>query len=242
MNIVLEEKSLRERCCRMLNLQAIEQGLFAGLLPELYALQIIEEQNDWHTDDVYQQSVRLFQWVDQLPGSVLGRLRGHDPILERLLSGPVDAELGHHTTGEVLRFVALVHDTGKYTTLAIQDDGTTHCPGHETVGADLSPTICARFDFTQIETRFVTDLVRGHGEPYALFKAIAQIPTEHRQEQLHHFEVEHASHLLPLLLLAYGDLVTSQLEQNRPEKYTSLLDFYQYWLHSALTAAERCGN
>jgi hypothetical protein len=37
---------------------------------------------------------------------------------------------------------------------------------------------------------------------------------------------------LPLLLLAYGDLVTSHLQTIRPEKYQAVLSFYQRWLQN----------
>jgi hypothetical protein len=56
------------------------------------------------------------------------------------------------------------------------------------------------------------------------------------------FEAEHADHLLPLLLLAWGDLVTSHLRTIRPQKYEAVLDFYRRWLQRAWPGVARGGE
>jgi len=202
-------------------------------IPELSALRSVVEHNDWHDDDALQQSLRLFQWVKGLPGSLLETVSAFEAAVHVLLTSPVDPERGQYTTHDLLAFAALIHDVGKAETFQRLPDGRTHCPRHEVVSARLAPNICAHFDFTPMETRFITALVRAHGEPYALFKEMATLPASQRHEQIRHFQADHADHLLPVLLLACGDLLTSHLQVNRPQKYAALLDFYQRWFRSA---------
>jgi hypothetical protein len=101
--------------------------------------------------------------------------------------------------------------------------------------------ICDRFDFTPAETRFIANLVRAHGDPYALFKRITGMPPVQRREGIRCFEEKHTSYLLPLLLLALGDLVTSQLCTIRPDKYEAVLGFYQR-LFQGIWARTKQGN
>jgi len=215
-----------------------EQVLLASL-PEALRLRGLVERNDWHQDDPFQQSLRLFRWVRCLPASLLEALATPGTAF---LTCVVDPSNGHRTVQELLAFVALIHDVGKAETFRLMPDGTTRCPDHEAVGARMAPAICARFGFTPVETRFITDLVGAHGEPYALFKEIAALPVPQQQERMRRFEAEHADHLLSLLLLAWGDLVTSELQTIRPEKYEAVLDFYRRWLQHVWPREERGGG
>lgn len=216
-------------------IQPIQYKLLKTLLPELVALQTVTEQSDWHNDTPFRQSVRLRQWVVELPFSTSDlQLMIDDSSLTRQLAVRVDTESGAYTMHKLLKFAALIHDVGKKETFTLDDDGTTRCPGHETAGARMTPTICARFDFTSLETNFITTLVRDHGEPYTLYKDIAELSPADQEQRIHCFERAHTGHLLPLLLLACGDLVTSHLQEIRPEKYEPVLNFYRNWLGGVL--------
>jgi hypothetical protein len=202
-------------------------------LPELNALRHVVERNDWHDDDALQQSFRLFHWVKDLPASLLETINAPEAAVRNLLGSAAAPGSARHTTHELLAFAALIHDVGKAKTFQRLPGGITRCPGHEAVSARMAPSLCACFDFTPAETAFITTLVRVHGEPYDLFKEIATLPVPQQHERIRHFQVDHADHLLPLLLLACGDLVTSQLQANKPQKYAALLDFYRRWFRSA---------
>lgn len=130
-------------------------------------------------------------------------------------------------------FAALIHDVGKAAIFERSANGTTQCPGHEAIGGAMAATTCSRFDFTPTEAHFIIALVRHHGAPYTLYKQVAVLPREEREERVRRFEVEHSDHLLPLLLLATGDLVTSQLQIYHLDKYNGVLDFYRRWLERA---------
>lgn len=211
------------------NLNTADKIDLCRIIPELDTLKQVIEQSDWHNDDAYQQSWRLFEWVKQLPASLLGMMSLPEAALQNLLHATVDY---YYTKQALLAFAALIHDVGKANTFQLQADGTTQCPGHEIVSATMALSICARFDFSPAETNFITTLVRAHGEPYALFKRISALPVRQQQEQIRRFEAQHADYLRPLLLLAWGDMITSHLHTIRPEKYEAVFDFYQRWLQS----------
>lgn len=211
---------------------ALENGDLTAVLPELVALQSVVEQSDWHNDDALRQSLRLFRWIKRLPASLLETIDLPEATVRALLVSSIDVEHGHYTTQELLAFAALIHDVGKAKTFQRLSDGSTRCPDHEVVGARMAPTICARFDFSPAETRFITRLVEAHGEPYALFKKIRALSVPQQQEQIARFEDAHKAYLLPLLTLAWGDLVTSHLGTIRAEKYEAVFNFYRRWLQN----------
>ncbi len=195
-------------------------------LPELERLRGLVEHSDWHSDDPYQQSLRLARWMARLPEG-LPALKGSPAGgWEAWLRAGVDPYGGQHSRRSLLAFAALIHDAGKAPTYQRLPDGATRCPGHEAAGAQLAPGLCARFDFTAPETAFITRLVAAHGEPYALFKESGRLAYRPRQAALAGFEAGHADLLLPLLVLSLGDLVTSQLAQLNPPKYRAVLAFY----------------
>jgi hypothetical protein len=202
-------------------------------LPELLRLRGLVEHTDWHDDDPFQQTLRLRHWLQRLPDSLLETLTQVTEDLSARLASRVNPDSGY-ALHDLLVFAALIHDVGKHETYESQPDGTTRCQGHEAVSARLAPTICTRFDFTPQEKDLIVRLVTGHGEPYALFKRIVSLTELEREEHLRRFEEDWGDDLLFLLLLAYGDLVTSHLESRRPEKYQAILSFYQAWLQKAL--------
>lgn len=199
-------------------------------LPEISTLARLSERNDWHDDNVLQQSLRLVEFVAGLPASLRGAIGSPETSLHSMLPRIVGSEHGNYTAQELLIFVALIHDIGKAETYQLKPDGTTCCPDHEAIGARMARNICKRFDFTPVEKELVVRLVGGHGEPYALFKRIAPLSESEREQHLRQFEEKWRDDLLLLLLLAYGDLVTSHLSQRRPEKHAAILAFYQDWL------------
>jgi hypothetical protein len=197
-------------------------------VPELTALRGLMERTDWHDDDPLEQTLRLWRWLQRLPDSLLETMTVAASLSDHLAMR-TGVEHGH-TMLELLSFAGLIHDIGKAETYQAQSDGTTRCTGHEVASARMAPAICARFDFTPQETDFIVRLVTGHGEPYVLFKLIAPLPEPERERYLRRFEEDWGDDLLFLVLLAYGDLVTSHLGQRRPEKYAAIIPFYQVWL------------
>lgn len=210
--------------------ESLDHNRVSQIIPELDALKTVVEQNDWHNDNPFQQSLRLFDWVKRLPASLLEIIAVPKTALDTLLSSHVDQRPGHHTIHSLLAFAALIHDVGKAETFRQLPDGTTRCPDHEAAGARRALAICAHFDFSPIEIDLVTTLIGEHGDPYALYKQILDLPAPQQQQHIRRFEAGRSNYLQPLLLLACGDLLTSHLQTIRLEKYNGVLDFYRRWL------------
>lgn len=205
------------------------KGALLALLPELAALQGLVEDADWHEDDPFEQALRLHGWLRRLPASLVETVTVPVQPLDTLLAAQVDRE-GRYTAHQLLAWTALIHDVGKAKTFEPQPDGTTRSPDHEAVGARIAAVICTRFDLTPSERDFIVRLVAAHGKPYETYKQLVPLTKTEQRERLRRFEGEWGDDLMPLLLLAYGDLVTSHLRSRRPAKYAAILGFYQNWL------------
>lgn len=210
-------------------LRPFAQQDLSTALPELYALQHFVERSDWHNDTPFAQSVRLHDWIATLPGSLEQTIVMPEGMLTRFLNHPFTAD-SQHSYQMLLAFAALIHDVGKTATFEKNPDGTTRCPGHELVSGRMSTLICRRFDFTPTEADWITHLVREHGQPYNLYKTLSPLPPEEQEYLWMQFKETHEGYLRPLLLLAYGDLVTSHMAAIRPAKYDAILHFYHNWL------------
>src|SRR5690242_9230558 len=104
---------------RGLDAQTIRAGALSPLLPEVYALGSVRERNDWHTDDVFEQSLRLLQWVGELPPALPEQAGGDARGLSDALAAAVDPAHEDYTLHDTLRFAALIHDVGKRATFEI---------------------------------------------------------------------------------------------------------------------------
>jgi hypothetical protein len=223
-------------------LQLGDEQALLDFLPEVRRLAGLVECNDWHDDDPLAQSLRLFRWIQQLPASLREATDPPEAYIQFQLATLVDRLHGQYSAQELLAFAALIHDVGKAGTYREQPDGTTRCPDHEAASARLAPDFCARFGLTPTESDFVTTLVGAHGEPYELLKALQEQArdrarsrvSEEWQSTMAGLAARHGERFLPLLLLAWGDLVTSHLMHRRPAKYEGVLDFYQDLLSLAL--------
>jgi hypothetical protein len=247
---------MKKPCCRQINIQALKESKWKLHLPEVYALQAVVENNDWHDDDAFQQSLRLLQWVDKLPRAFTKNLSKGEwgklwpwflNLLSETLKQSIDPMPQHaHSVQDLLRFTALVHDIGKTETFKREHDGTTRCPGHEVVGARRALEICTRFDFTSREVEFICALVASHGEAYDTFKQTRKLPEEERifteifghPRYFRRFLSAHKGYFLPLLLLSFGDLVTSSLPRRRLPKFEAVREFYERMLTEALEKRE----
>jgi hypothetical protein len=201
------------------------------LLPELERLRGLRERSDWHNDDPYEQSLRLYHWVMTLSGE-------EHPCFWLVpdLDGRIDPD-GMHSARCLLALVALLHDLGKSEVFTQQEDGSTRCEGHEEASVRMAKDILGRWDgFSRIEREFIHTLVRDHGEPYQLYKQAAGLSEAGQIERLAQFEKEHPSGMRFLLVLACGDFLTSHIREINPGKFALIDDFYTRWRSRLLAA------
>lgn len=137
-----------------------ELGAMAVVLPELRALQGIE-QSRFHHLDVYGHTLAVLDRTIELqadPSAVFGE--EHAVKLRALLSEPLADEL---TRGEALRWGALLHDAAKPLTRGVRpEDGRVTFIGHDAKGAELARTVLGRLRTSERLRAHVAGLVRNH--------------------------------------------------------------------------------
>ncbi|MEA2314077.1 MAG: poly(A) polymerase [Solirubrobacteraceae bacterium] len=143
-----------------------EIGASAAVLPELDALQGVE-QSRFHHRDVYGHTIEVLDRTIALTGADAAR----DPELvlaigpcERqvsaLLSEPLADEL---TRGQALRWGALLHDAAKPLTREVRaSDGRVTFLGHDAQGAQLARAVLERLRASERLRAHVSALVRHH--------------------------------------------------------------------------------
>jgi poly(A) polymerase len=136
-----------------------ELGLTASILPELAALEGVE-QNRYHHADVHGHTIEVLEQTLVLqddPTAVFGA--EHAPAIGALLAEPLADELDR---GLALRIGALLHDVAKPLTLGHRDDGSPTFLGHDREGAQLARDILTRLRVSERLKAHVAALVRHH--------------------------------------------------------------------------------
>jgi putative nucleotidyltransferase with HDIG domain len=131
-------------------------GVLAAVLPELTALQGVE-QSRFHHLDVYHHTMEVLAQLVQLDlGSAFGDLA---PQVETVLTEPLADELSR---GEALRFAALFHDIGKPATRGEREDGRVTFIGHDAAGERIAGDILRRLRASERLRTYVAKLTREH--------------------------------------------------------------------------------
>jgi poly(A) polymerase len=176
-----------ERLFRALRPSAAVPGMAASgvlfiLVPELKPLRGLD-QNDYHHTDVLSHSIEALGFCDEplrFPKEMGLPVFTEDQIL-------------------VLRLAALLHDTGKWATRSVGEDGRVHFYGHPKPSADTALEVLRRLRFSNSVAGAVSDLCLNHLRPLALIK------TAPRKTAIRRL-IHSVGDLLPILLaLAYAD-------------------------------------
>lgn len=131
-------------------------GVLGAVLPELTALEGVE-QSRFHHLDVYHHTIEvLAQLVELDLGPVFGELA---PRVAAVLSQPLADEL---TRGEALRFAALFHDIGKPATRGEREDGRITFIGHDAAGEGIVGNVLRRLRASERLRAYVAKLTREH--------------------------------------------------------------------------------
>jgi poly(A) polymerase len=138
----------------------LETGLTEAVLPELAALQGVE-QNVFHHADVYDHTLEVLDAIVAIEADPAAAGLGEDlaaPIGE-LLAEPLADEL---TRGGAMRFAALLHDAAKPQTRGFRPDGRVTFIGHDTQGAQLARTVLRRLRASERLADYVAGLTAHH--------------------------------------------------------------------------------
>ena len=134
-------------------------GLTASILPELAALEGVQ-QNRYHHADVHGHTIEVLEQLVALqadPAAVFGD--EHAGALLALLAEPLADEIDR---GLALRIGALLHDAAKPATLAHREDGSPTFLGHDRAGAELARGVLTRLRTSEQLKTHVAGLVRHH--------------------------------------------------------------------------------
>ncbi len=135
-------------------------GVLAAVLPEVDALQGVE-QSHYHHLDVYGHTVAvLAEQIALLEGDKLEQLFGvNAPRLRAVLAEPLADGL---TRGQALRFGALLHDVAKPQTRGVRDDGRVTFIGHDAAGSEVAGELLRRLRTSERLRSYVAALARHH--------------------------------------------------------------------------------
>jgi putative nucleotidyltransferase with HDIG domain len=134
-------------------------GVLAAVLPEVAALQGVEQSHFHHLDvhghtlEVLREQLALEHELEEVFGPDIA------PRLRKVLDEPLGDDL---TRGQALRFAALLHDIGKPVTREVLENGRVTFIGHDAVGADLISGICRRLRVSERLREYLAGIARHH--------------------------------------------------------------------------------
>ncbi len=135
-------------------------GVLSAVLPEIAALDGVE-QSHYHHLDVYGHTVAVLeQQIEILRPGGLERLFGDAaPDLRAVLDEPLADGLSR---AEALRFGALFHDVAKPLTRGVREDGRVTFVGHDAAGQDVVRDVFRRLRASERLSSHVGALTRHH--------------------------------------------------------------------------------
>jgi poly(A) polymerase len=189
-------------------------GLLPHVLPEVSALKGVTQSLPHHWD-VYEHTLRVIDALELLGTRWLGFDQSDDsalmlPIMpdfvwDSLLltlpqySDPLRAHLAVDERWLLLKWTALLHDSGKPATKTIEDNGRTRFFGHDDLGARLADERLRTLRFSKNEIERVTGIIGGHMRPHWL----AEMPLTRRA--LYRFFRDTKDYGIDILLLSMAD-------------------------------------
>ena len=133
-------------------------GLVRAVLPELADLHHVE-QSDFHHLDVYDHTLEVLARQIELEGRLEEHFGELAPRLQAILDQPLADDL---TRGQAIRFGALLHDIGKPATRGMRGDGRVTFLDHDSVGEEITRSICRRLRVSERLSRFLEALTVNH--------------------------------------------------------------------------------
>ncbi len=133
-------------------------GVLGAVVPELVALEGIE-QSRFHHLDVYHHTVEVLQRWLELEADLEPVFGADADAVRDQLERPLGDDL---TRGQAIRFGALFHDIAKPHTHDRRPDGRPTFIGHDAAGQELARDILTRLRASERVRAFVGDLTRHH--------------------------------------------------------------------------------
>ena len=198
-----------------ITLEKLKNKDFQDQFPELYELQNLVENNNWH------QKHSVLDHIIKVVDNAQKIMDKASEKVTKLLNENVEK----HTRRELLFLAACFHDIAKKETF--QDGEKTSCPGHEEKGAIKAKPILDKIQLGETEKQLILEMIKHHGNLHKI------INPQNNQRDAQYQELKKASpHLsLLLLILAYADTLGSILRTTLPEEFHQRVEFYEKALH-----------
>jgi len=213
----------------------IKSGRLIKIIPELYELKKIIENNPWHNkESVFGHTLSVLENLEKI-------IRKSNEGTKQALNKIVDK----NSRKRLLFSAALLHDIGKKETITDLGIGTRGCPGHEKKGGKRAEKILKRFDLSQKEFKIITDIVRNHGvihdivglgsndflkditKEKSLTHVVVRLEDKNFQKEYGNFKKKFSKIYLELILLAFADTIGSYLKKTKPAEFNHRIDFYK---------------
>lgn len=200
------------------NIDKLRSGEFADLIPELYELkEIIENDGCYHNNDsIFNHTLRVLEKLEESLKDV-----------KEKISDYLNQKITNYTRKELLFLATLLHDIGKKETLIEGKSGLTSCPNHAEQSLVKAEEILSRFGLSKKEK----DLVRQIIEYHMLLYLVVKPDNSKINDQFLEVKREHPNVFLELVLLAMTDILGTQLKENKPEEFDFVISFYKKFLN-----------
>ena len=186
-------------------IEKIKNREFEKVVPELYELEEIIENNLWHNNDpVFNHVISVLTELNKLFEEVNDKIKAY-----------LAEKIKNYSRKDLLFIAAIFHDISKKETLK-GNNKITECIEHEKMGAEKLRSILLRLDLTEEEKERVIKIVRNHGFIHYNFGYL---------EKWEEFKIRNTDIFLDIALLAKTDILGSQLKQNDPKEFKLRIDF-----------------
>jgi len=195
-----------------INVRSLEAGELKQILPELYELNSVVENNPWHDhDSVFSHTLKVLKQLEKL-------LKHAD----KKVSGYLSLKIDGNTRRQILFLATAFHDIAKPETFE-EKDGVTNCPYHEEVGVKKVGPILDRFDLSEKEKINIKKIIKYHGQIHG----ILSLEKDQLEIQLNEFRKKCTDIFIEQILLAMADTAGSQLNELIPDEFSFRINYYQ---------------
>jgi len=187
-------------------IERIKNREFEKVIPELYELEKVIQNNPWHNNEpVFNHTLLVVIELNNLLGMVSNKIKEY-----------LDYKIKNYSRKELLILAAIFHDIAKKETLK-----ETLFLGHEKIGAEKLRNIVPRFDLAEKEKEFIVKLVANHG----FIHDILNYPADKPEEKWQKFKEKNPDIYILVALLTKADTLASHLKNSKPKEFSFRINF-----------------
>lgn len=208
--------------------KSLKEGALRGILPEYYDLSSAVENNPWHKNqNVFDHVVGVFDGLEKVLMFEFLDKNSRDKI-----NSILQEKVEKHSRREILIFAAILHDIAKSLTLIRNEKtGMTTCPGHEMIGSYLSAEMGRRFGLRNKSLHHLQMVVLYHGFVHEILTLSIRKGTPKKYFDL--FKNMISNNYIELLILAYADMLGSDLPKVNPQEFSQREELIKSILRSS---------